>query len=102
MRLRHRKRALPQSVPSADALPPDLLAWAQVVDISRLSDRTAKEAEDYLREYRRMSAFARHEIAFRLVSVVATQVSPPPPADAAPFEILATVLAVRRKQFGIG
>jgi hypothetical protein len=83
-------------------LPLDLLTWAQVVDASRLSDRTAKEAEDYLREYRRMSALARDEIAFRLVSVVAIQVSPPPPADVHPLDILATVLAARRRQRGIG
>jgi hypothetical protein len=49
-----------------------------------------------------MNAFARHELALRLVSVVASQVSPPPPMDFAPLDILATVIALRRKQLGIG
>ena len=39
---------------------------------------------------------------FSLVDAVEAQVSPPPPADAFPLDVLATVLAVRRKQLGIG
>ena len=84
------------------AVPPNLRAWAEVVDATQLSERTAKDAEDYLRHYRRMNAFARHELALRLVSVVANQVSPPPPIGLAPLDILATVTALRRKQLGIG
>lgn len=97
-----KKRWLRRTPPEPGTMPPHLVAWAQAVDVSRLSQRTVKEAEDYLREYRRMNAFARHEVAFRLTSAVETQVSPPPPADVAPLDILATVLAVRRKQLGIG
>lgn len=100
--MRRKKRALQQAAASADAFPPDLVAWAEVVDASRLSDKTAEEAENYLRDYRHIIGFARHEIAFRLVSVVAIQVSPPPPADVHPLDILATVLAARRRQLGIG
>jgi hypothetical protein len=96
------KRAQRRAVPSLDAVPPDLLAWAQVVNASRLSDQTAKDAEDYLRDYRHMNAFARHEVALRLVSVVAAQVSPPPPISLAPLDILATVVVTRRRQLGIG
>jgi hypothetical protein len=36
------------------------------------------------------------------MDAVAGQVSPPPPAGAFPVDVLATVLAVRRKQLGIG
>jgi len=96
------KRVRRRAAPSPDAVPPNLLAWAQVVDVSRLSDQIAKDAEEYLRDYRHMNAFARHELALRMVSVVAAQVSPPPPPDLAPLDILATVLALRRKQLGIG
>jgi len=49
-----------------------------------------------------MTEFAREELAFRLVAAVETQVNPPPPRDAAPLDILATVLSVRRRQLGIG
>jgi hypothetical protein len=44
----------------------------------------------------------RQQEGFRLRDAVEAQVSPPPPADAHPMDVLATVLAVRRKQLGIG
>ena len=85
-----------------DAVRPDLLAWAQEVDVSRLSDRTVHWAEDYLRRYRRMNLGARQEEAFRLLSVIQAQVSPPPPTGIHPMDVIATVLAVRRQHLGIG
>jgi hypothetical protein len=86
----------------ADAMPKDLVAWAQVVDASGLSEKTVQDTEEFLRTYRRMTEFAREELAFRLVAAVETQVNPPPPRDVAPLDILATVLSVRRRQLGIG
>jgi len=95
-------QAGPDAVPGRDAVRPDLLAWAQEVDVSRLSDRTVHWAEDYLRRYRRMNLGARQEEAFRLLSVIQAQVSPPPPIAIHPMDVIATVLAVRRQQLGIG
>jgi hypothetical protein len=92
----------PDAVPGPDAVRPDLLAWAQEVDVSRLSDRTVHWAEDYLRRYRRMILASSQEEAFRLLSVIETQVSPPPPIGLHPMDVIATVLAVRRRQLGIG
>ena len=94
-------QAGPDAVPGPDAARPDLLVWAQEVDVSRLSDRTVHWAKDYLRRYRRMNLGARQEEAFRLLSVIQTQVSPPPPAGIHPMDVIATVLAVRRQQLGI-
>ncbi len=73
-----------------------LVTWAEAVDVSRLSDRTARAIENYLQTYRRMSPPARGELAFRLVSAVTAQVSPPPPLAIAPLDIFAAVLAARR------
>jgi hypothetical protein len=84
-----------------DAVRPDLLAWAQEVDVSRLSDRSVHRAEDYLRRYRRMNLGARQEEAFRLLAAIQAQVSPPP-TGIHPMDVIATVLAVRRQQLGIG
>jgi hypothetical protein len=81
---------------------PELLAWAQVVDTSRLSDKTARQAELYLRDYRKMDLLAQREFAFRLRSAIEAQVSPPPPATVTPLDIMATVLSARRRQLGIG
>ena len=82
-------------------MPTDLLIWAHVVDVSRLSEHIVKAAEDYLRQYLRMNAIASREVGLRLVSAIESQVSPPPPLNAMPSDIMATVLAVRRKQLGI-
>ncbi len=100
---------MPPGLPTPDAAPPgldevqpDLLAWAQALDVSRLSDRTFRQVEDFLRTYRHMNLGARQEQAWRLAAVVEAQVSPPPPISVHPMDVLATVLAARRKQLGIG
>ena len=94
--------AVPTGQPAPEAVPPSLLAWAQAVDVSRLSDKTVRKMERYLRGYRHMTLAASQEEGFRLRAAVEAQVSPPPPVNAFPLDILATVLAVRRKQLGIG
>ena len=94
--------AVPTGQPAPGAVPPSLLAWAQAVDVSRLSDRTVRQVERYLRGYRHMTLAHRQQEGFRLRDAVEAQVSPPPPVDAFPVDVLATVLAVRRKQLGIG
>jgi hypothetical protein len=88
--------------PDRDAVPLDLEAWAQIVDVSKLSDEAAKDTDYYLRKYRRVDPNARNELAFRLVSVIARQVSPPPPINVAPLDIFSVVLAARRRLLGIG
>ena len=87
---------------SPDPVSPDLLAWADAVDASRLSDRTVKMAELYLRDYRRLNYLARREGGLRLRSAVLAEVRPGPPATVAALDIAATVLAARRRQLGIG
>jgi hypothetical protein len=94
--------AVPTGQPAPEAVPPSLLAWAQAVDVSRLSDRTVRQVERYLRGYRHMRLADSQEEGFRLRAAVEAQVSPPSPVDAHSLDVLATVLAVRRKQLGIG
>jgi len=90
-----------QSPPGQEGPAPDLLAWAQVVDVSRVTDHAVKAAEDYLRDAGRMSALAGREYGLRLVSLLETQVTPPPPLSLRPSDVASTVLAVRRKQLGV-
>lgn len=94
--------AVPTGQSAPGAVPPSLLAWAQAVDVSRLSDRTVRQVERYLRGYRHMPLSDRKEWGFSLVDAVEAQVSPPPLVDAQSLDVLAAVLAVRRKQLGIG
>jgi hypothetical protein len=88
--------------PRSDQIPPDLQAWAQVVDLSRLSDRTARRADRYLRTYRYTNWFARREEAARLMAVVSAEVSPPPPLALNPLDVFAALLTMRieRKDAG--
>jgi hypothetical protein len=79
-----------------------LLAWAQALDASRLSDRTVKQAEQYLRHYRRLNFEARREFGYRLRSLIEAQASPAPPSSVASLDVIATALSVRRKQLDIG
>jgi hypothetical protein len=92
------QQAAPLPPLDQDAVSPDLRAWAKVLDVSRLTDDTARSLEWYLRKYRRMPRFSRREISYRLVSAIAAQVTPPPPLSINPLDIMATVLAVRRAQ----
>ena len=85
------------------AVPADLVAWAREVDVSRLSDKTVRDAEDYLKMYRHMNLdLSRQQMGWRVIAAVEAQVTPSPPADAQPLDVIATVLALRRKQLGIG
>jgi hypothetical protein len=90
-----------QSPPGPQGPPPDLLAWARAVDVSRVTEQTADAAENYLRDYPRMTALAGRELGLRIASILETQVSPSPPLSLSPSDIAAAVLAVRRKQLGI-
>jgi hypothetical protein len=81
---------------------PTLLAWAQALDASNLSEKTVKQAEKYLRDYRNMNYLARREFGFRLRSAIEAQVSPGPPSSVASLDVIATALSTRRRQQGIG
>ena len=96
-----RRRVQPGPPHAQPAVPADLVAWAGEVDVSRLSDRTFQDAEDYLKGYRHMNLDLSQQMGWRLIAAVETQLTPSPPADAQPLDVLATVLALRRKQLGI-
>jgi hypothetical protein len=99
MRRWKRERHAAQLPPlDPDAVSRDLRAWAQVVDVSRLTDDTARSLEWYLRKYRRLPWSSRREMCYRLVSIITAQVTPPPPLSVNPLDIMATVLSVRRAQ----
>jgi hypothetical protein len=91
---------VPSPAPSPDQVPPELLAWANAVDVTRLSDKTVKQAEQYLKSYRHMTLGVQREVALRLRSVIEAQVSPPPPATIGSMDVIATVLSERRKILG--
>jgi hypothetical protein len=96
-----RRRVQPGPAHAQPAVPADLVVWAGEVDVSRLSNGTFQDAEDYLKGYRHMNLDLSQQVGWRLIAAVETQVTPSPPADAQPVDVLATVVALRRKQRGI-
>jgi hypothetical protein len=82
---------------------PTLLAWANAVDATSLSFNTVHDAERFLSAYRRktMSLAARRHHTFRLRSVIAAEVSPPPPSSVHGLDVIATALSARRRQLGL-
>ena len=96
-----RRRVQPGPPHAQPAVPETLDAWAGEVDVSRLSDRTFQDAEDYLKGYRHMNLDLSQQMGWRVIAAVETQVTPSPPAGAQPLDVLATVVALRRKQLGI-
>ena len=92
----------PDPAPDPDAVSPALLAWAQALDASRLSERTVKQAEQYLRDHRRLNYETRREFGYRLRSLIEAQASPAPPSSVASLDVIATALSARRRQLGIG
>ena len=97
-----RRRVQPGPAHTQPAVPANLVVWAGEVDVSRLSDKTFQDAEYYLKGYRNMNLDLSQQMGWRLIAAVRTQVTPSPPADAQPLDVLATVVALRRKQRGIG
>ena len=89
------RRALPVEFA---AVPPPLADWAQLLQVSRLSDQTAEAAGGYLRRFTELSPQARDSLGVQLANAVAAQVSPPPPAGTPPAAYLTAVLAVRRER----
>jgi hypothetical protein len=97
------RNAQPAAVPAQPAaVPADLAAWAREADVSRLSSQTVREAEDYLNKYRHMNLELSQQMGWRVMAAVEAQVTPSPPPFAQPLDVIATVLALRRKQLGTG
>jgi hypothetical protein len=86
--------------PGSQVVNPLLQHWASVVDVSALSDEVAADIDHFLRSYRYMPWYSCREIEFRLVSVVSSQVSPPPSEFINPLDVLATVLTLRERLKG--
>ena len=96
------RRRVQQGPPHAQpAVPADLVVWAGEVDVSRLSGKTFQDAEYYLKGYRYMNLDLGQQMGLRVIAAVEAQVTPSPPGDAQPLDVLATVVALRRKQLGI-
>jgi hypothetical protein len=90
----------PTPGPEPELVWPTLENWASALDVSGLSEKTAQDAERFLRDYRRMVLPTRYELALRLRTQIEAQVTPPPPVTITAMDVIATVLSARRKLLG--
>jgi uncharacterized RDD family membrane protein YckC len=96
--IQERMPPLPDRDPVFTIVPPQLLGWAQHLEVSRLSDQTAAAASSFLRRYYDLRPAAREQLGMQLAATVAAQVSPVPPPGTDPAAYMAAVLAVRRER----
>lgn len=99
---RQRELALPGLDAGSGQVPAALTEWSQSLDVSRVTRHTIREAEYYLRHYRRMMPSGRHEASFRMMAMLAEQVTPPPPLSVAPLDAVGAVLRAVRGRGGTG
>lgn len=79
-------------------MPPQLAAWAQGLELSRLPVETADAARQYLTRWHDLAPGVREEMGARIAAQMATFVSPPPPAGVPAHAYLSAVLAERRRR----
>ncbi|WP_433252345.1 RDD family protein [Streptosporangium sp. CA-135522] len=80
------------------AMPPQLAAWAQTLELSRLPESVAATARQYLTRWHDLSPAVQHEMGVRIATEMSAFVSPPPPSGVPPFAYLTAVLAERRRR----
>lgn len=79
-------------------MPPGLAWWAASLQLSGLRPETAERARQFLSRAHQLNPMFRDQLAYRLHTEVAAQISPPPPPGAPPPLVLAAVLAERHRR----
>jgi uncharacterized RDD family membrane protein YckC len=79
-------------------MPPPLAWWASSLQLSGLAPETAERARQFLSRATQLDPGVRDQIAYRVCSEVAAQISPPPPPGTPPQLVLAAVLAERHRR----
>jgi hypothetical protein len=98
---RREAAARPDPGPDPRAMSPALLTWVDYVDGATLSEKTARTAERFLRDYRHMhSLAARRETALRLRAAIEAQLGVPAPATVSSMDVIAAAVSARRRPRG--
>jgi uncharacterized RDD family membrane protein YckC len=79
-------------------MPPQLVGWAQSLDLSRLPDDLALSVRSFLMRAAQMSEPARADLGNRLAAAVGSVTTPPPPPGTPGWAYLTAVLAERRRR----
>lgn len=95
MVIRTRAPRAPEPVPP---VPPELAGWAAQLELSRLPDELVTAARHVVQRSNGLLNHPRDQVALELARQVAARTAPPPPADLAPLDFLAAVVAERRQR----
>jgi hypothetical protein len=79
-------------------MPPQLVGWAGLLDLTGLDDDLALSVRHYLARNRRLREPARTRLGVALASEVAAAITPPPPPGTPGWAYLAAVLAERHRR----
>jgi uncharacterized RDD family membrane protein YckC len=79
-------------------MPPQLVGWAQQLDLSRVPDDLALAARQFLARAPELSPQVRDEMGTSLARSLAAVTAPPPPPDTPVSAFLRAVLAERRRR----
>ena len=79
-------------------MPPALAMWASTLQLSGLRPETAQLARQFLSRATQLHPQVREQMAYRITSDVAAQISPPPPPGVPAPYVLAAVLAERHRR----
>jgi uncharacterized RDD family membrane protein YckC len=80
------------------AMPPQLIGWAQTLDLSRVPDDLALAARQFLARAPELSPEVRDAMGTSLARALAEVIAPPPPAGVPTWAFLSAVLAERRRR----
>ncbi|MGP4054600.1 RDD family protein [Mycobacterium sp. 4D054] len=90
------ERAPRQAPPPA--MPPQLAWWATTLQLSGLNPAQTEMARQFLSRAAQLDPQVRDQMAYRIATDVAAQISPPPPPGTPPAMVLAAVLAERHRR----
>lgn len=80
------------------AMPPQLIGWAQRLDLSRVPDDLALAARQFLARAPELAPQVRNEMGASLARALADVTAPPPPPGVPTWAFLSAVLAERRRR----
>lgn len=88
----------PRRPPAIPDTAPDLVPWAESLELSRLSDELVTASRHLVQRYPRLLGYPRTQLATELARQVAMRTAPPAPRALEPAEFLAAVITERRRR----
>ncbi len=89
---------VPSRTTAPVSMPPPLVEWARLLDLSRLSNDLAMDVRQFLARQHELRPEARTAMGNQLVAAVSSAVTPDPPPGTPGWAYLSAVLAERRRR----